>query len=103
MRRYIMDKKMVDKTINKAKDRFVDIFKDDNTWNEKTIIGFMSFAVMVITSFVDLGTGLMGQELLIKEFVYDAFVLITLGSFGIAGLEKFAPSNKKKDDEEELM
>jgi hypothetical protein len=96
-----MDKKQVNKTINSAKDRFIDIFKDDNNWNEKTIIGFMSFAVMVLTSFVDLGTGLMGQELLIKEFVYDAFVLITLGSFGIAGLEKFAPRKESKSEDVE--
>jgi hypothetical protein len=102
MRRYKMkmDKNTIDKGLNKAKDRFIDIFKDDNNWNEKTIIGFMSFTVMVLTSFVDLGTGLMGQELLIKEFVYDAFVMITLGSFGIAGLEKFAPKPKSDDTEE---
>jgi hypothetical protein len=97
------DKQAVEKNINKglnvAKDKFIHIFKDNNDWNEKTIIGFMSFAVMVLTSFIDLGTGLMGQELLIKEFVYDAFVLITLGSFGIAGIEKFAPKNKTNDEE----
>ena len=98
-----MDKKQVDKISKQAQSRFIDIFKDNNDWNEKTIIGFMSFIIMVITSFVDLGTGLMGHELLINEFVYDAFVLITLGSFGIAGLEKFAPGGKKKEDEEELM
>jgi len=85
--------------LNVTKDKFIHIFKDSNDWNEKTIIGFMSFAVMVLTSFVDLGTGIMGQELLIKEFVYDAFVLITLGSFGIAGIEKFAPKNKTNDEE----
>lgn len=97
------DKQAVEKTVNKslnvAKDKFIHIFKDNNDWNEKTIIGFMSFAVMVLTSFVDLGTGIMGHELLIKEFVYDAFVLITLGSFGIAGIEKFAPKNKTNDEE----
>jgi hypothetical protein len=90
--------KNINKGLNVAKSKFIDIFKDTNDWNEKTIIGFMSFAVMVLTSFVDLGTGLMGKELLIKEFVYDAFVLITLGSFGIAGIEKFAPRNKTNDE-----
>jgi hypothetical protein len=94
-----IDKKTVDGVSKKAQARFVDIFKDDNDWNEKTIIGFMSFTIMVLTSFVDLGTGLMGHELLINEFVYDAFVLITLGSFGIAGLEKFAPRREKTEDE----
>jgi hypothetical protein len=96
-----MDKKSVDTVSKKVQDRFIDIFKDNNNWNEKTIIGFISFMVMVLTSFVDLGTGLMGKELLINEFVYDAFVLVTLGSFGIAGLEKFAPRRDKTEDTEE--
>ena len=63
------------------------IFRDDNSWNEKTIIGFLSFAMMVITGIVDIGSGIFGYELEIKEFVYNSFLIITLGSFGIAGLE----------------
>lgn len=63
------------------------IFRDDNSWNEKTIIGFLSFAMMVVTGIVDIGSGIFGYELEIKEFVYNSFLIITLGSFGIAGLE----------------
>ena len=51
---------------------FKDIFKNDNDYNEKNVIGFLSFAVMVLFAFVDV----------------ISFVIITLGSFGIAGLEK---------------
>lgn len=69
---------------------FAAIFKDDNTWNEKTIIGFMSFAVMVMVMVADVVSGMMGKDLVINEFTYNSFVIITLGSFGIAGLEKFA-------------
>jgi hypothetical protein len=69
---------------------FKNIFRDDNEYNEKTVIGFMSFAIMVIFATADIITGLMGVELVVKEFIYDSFSLITLGSFGIAGLEKFA-------------
>ena len=72
---------------------FAAIFKDDNSWNEKTIIGFMSFAVMVMVMVADVVSGFMGKDLVINEFTYNSFVIITLGSFGIAGLEKFA--NKK--------
>jgi len=35
----------------------IDIFKDNNDYNEKTIIGFLSFAVMIIVMVVDLVTG----------------------------------------------
>jgi hypothetical protein len=69
---------------------FASIFKDDNSWNEKTIIGFFSFAVMVIVMIADVVSGLMGKDLVINEFTYNSFVIITLGSFGIAGIEKFA-------------
>ncbi len=69
---------------------FKEIFKTDNTYNEKTIIGFLSFAVMIIVMLADVISGAMGKDLVINEFTYNSFVLVTLGSFGIAGLEKFA-------------
>jgi len=65
--------------------KFAEIFKDDNQWNEKTIIGFLSFAVMVLVMLADVIT-----DLSINEFTYNSFVIVTLGSFGIAGIEKFA-------------
>lgn len=70
--------------------KFVEIFKDDNSWNEKTVIGFLSFAVMVAVMIADVVTGAIGKELPINEFTYNSFVIVTLGSFGIAGIEKFA-------------
>ena len=67
-----------------------DIFKDENDVNEKNVIGFLSFAIMVIFALADLVTGYFGKDLVVQEFIYNSFVIITLGSFGIAGLEKFA-------------
>ena len=69
---------------------FRDIFKDENDINEKSVIGFLSFAVMVIFATVDLVTGYFGKDLVVQEFIYNSFVWVTIGSFGIAGLEKFA-------------
>jgi|TARA_B100001094_G_scaffold109649_1_gene105617 ABC-type uncharacterized transport system permease subunit len=70
--------------------KFLEIFKDSNDWNEKTIIGFLSFAVMLIVIMADVITGWVGKDLVVNEFIYNSFLLITLGSFGISGLEKFA-------------
>ena len=67
-----------------------DIFKDDNDVNEKNVIGFLSFAVMVLFAAADLITGYFGKDLVVQEFIYNSFVFVTLGCFGIAGLEKFA-------------
>jgi len=69
--------------------KFAEIFKNDNQWNEKTIIGFLSFAVMVLVMLADVIT-----DLSINEFTYNSFVIVTLGSFGIAGIEKFAKHPK---------
>ncbi len=73
---------------------FKEIFKDTNDWNEKTIIGFLSFAVMVIVMVADVMSGFWGKDLPINEFTYNSFVIVTLGSFGIAGLEKFASKSE---------
>lgn len=70
--------------------KFIQIFKDNNEWNEKTVIGFLSFAVMVAVMLADVITGACGKDLPINEFTYNSFVIVTLGSFGIAGMEKFA-------------
>lgn len=78
------------KYINKQIMAFKDIFKDENNVNEKNVIGFLSFAVMVVFALADLITGYFGKDLVVQEFIYNSFVFITLGCFGIAGLEKFA-------------
>tara|TARA_R110000765_G_scaffold181793_1_gene287774 strand:- start:542 stop:754 length:213 start_codon:yes stop_codon:yes gene_type:complete len=66
------------------------IFKDNNNYNEKSIIGAVAFAIMCLIMLADLTTGWLDRPLIINEFVYDSFVLVVLGCFGIAGLEKFA-------------
>ena len=76
---------------NKLKNKwmaFKDIFNDKNDINEKTVVGFASFAIMTIFALVDLTTGYFGKDLVINEFIYDSFTFITLGCFGIAGVEK---------------
>ena len=74
---------------NKIKDMW-SIFKDDNEWNEKNVVGFIAFLVMGVFALFDLITGYVGKDLIINEFIYDSFTIIVLGCFGIAGLEKFA-------------
>ena len=66
------------------------IFKDSNDWNEKSIIGFIAFVIMCLVMMLDLITGWAGYDLVINEFVYDSFVWVVLGCFGISGVEKFA-------------
>ena len=62
---------------------FKDMFKDENDINEKSVVGFASFAIMVLFALADIVTGFIGKDLVVQEFIYNSFVIITLGSFGI--------------------
>ena len=55
--------------------------------------------MLVIALVVDLVTGYMGTALVINEFIFDGFMVIILGSFGIASVDKFM--NKKDKHEED--
>ena len=79
---------------------FKDLFKDNNDINEKSVVGFASFAVMVIFALVDIITGFYGKELVIQDYIYNSFVIITLGSFGIAEVGKIFG---KKNNEENYL
>ena len=72
---------------NKLKNKwmaFKNLFNDKNDINEKSVVGFAAFAIMTLFAFADLLTGYFGKDLVINEFIYDSFLFITLGCFGIA-------------------
>ena len=74
---------------------FTDLFKDENDINEKSVVGFASFAIMTLFAIADLVTGYVGKDLVINEFIYNSFVIITLGSFGIAEAGKIFGGKKE--------
>lgn len=78
---------------------FKNLFDDNNTINEKAVVGFIAFMCLVLALVVDLVTGYMGTALVLNEFIFDGFMVIVLGSFGIASVDKFM--NKKKGGNEE--
>ena len=52
---------------------------------------------MVIFASVDIFTGFWGKELVIQDYIFNSFVIITLGAFGIAEVGKIFG---KKNNEE---
>ena len=68
------------------------LFKDKNEINEKNVVGFISFIIMVLFAIADLVTSFVfvGEEayLVINEVIYNSFVWVTLGCFGISSFEK---------------
>ena len=74
---------------------FKDIFKDQNDINEKSVVGFASFAIMTVFALADIVTGFIGKDLVVQEFIYNSFVIITLGAFGIAEAGKIFGGKKE--------
>jgi ABC-type uncharacterized transport system permease subunit len=78
---------------------FKELFDDNNTINEKAVVGFIAFFMLCIALAVDLITGYLGKELLINKFIFDGFMVLVLGSFGIASVDKWM--NKRDKHEED--
>jgi hypothetical protein len=76
---------------------FSDLFDDSNSINEKAVIGFAAFVMMVIFAIADIVTGAMNKPLLVNEFIFDSFKILTIACFGIASIDKFI--NKKNQTE----
>ena len=67
---------------------FKRLFNDNNDINEKSILGFISFGIMVLVAFTDIICALIEYDFTVTEFVYQSFVMVTLGCFGISSFEK---------------
>ena len=77
---------------------FHDLFNDSNSINEKAVIGFAAFMMMVIFAIADIVTGALNKPLLVNEFIFDSFKILTIACFGIASVDKWI--NKKGDKAE---
>jgi len=76
---------------------FYQLFDDNNSINEKSVVGFVAFFMLCIAFLVDIITGYAGKELVVNKIIFDGFMVMVLGSFGIASVDKWI--NKKKDNE----
>jgi len=78
---------------------FRELISDDNNINEQAFVGVVAFFAMVFILIVDVITGIMSKELIIKEFIFDGFMLLTLGAFGITTAGRIMTlKNKSKNN-----
>lgn len=81
---------------------FRELISDDNNINEQAFVGVVAFFAMVFILIVDVITGILARELVIKEFIFDGFMLLTLGAFGITTAGRILSlKNKNKNKTEE--
>ena len=78
---------------------FKELVSDANEINEQTFVGVVAFFAMVFILIVDVVTGIWGKELVIKEFIFDGFMIITLGAFGITTAGRIMSSKQKNKEE----
>jgi hypothetical protein len=74
-----------------------DLFNDDNKINEKSLIGFLAFLVMVGFAAADVLTGYFGKDLVVNEFIFNSFLILCLGAFGFGSVDKYINSNKSEE------
>jgi hypothetical protein len=74
---------------------FHQLFDDNNSINEKSVVGFIAFVMLCLAFLVDIITGYFGEEFVVNKVVFDGFMVLVLGSFGIASIDKW--TNRKKD------
>ena len=79
---------------------FSELFNDSNSINEKSVVGFLAFIMMSIFAIAYIVTGYLGQDLVINEFIFNAFMWLVLGSFGIGSVDKWINKNKGEETEE---
>ncbi len=80
---------------------FRELISDDNSINEQAFVGVISFFAMVFVLLVDVVTGVFSKELLVKEFIFDGFMILTLGAFGITTAGRIMSLKKKAEEKKE--
>jgi hypothetical protein len=82
------------------KNFFKHLFDDNNTINEKSVVGFLAFVMMTAFAIADIVTGSLGKDLVINEFIFNAFLWLVLGSFGIGSVDKWINKGKESNTED---
>ena len=81
--------------------KFSEFFKDRNDINEKTVIGFISFVIMFLFAMVDIVCGALGKEVVFHEYIYQSFLVLTLGVFGISSVDKYINKRHSHSDRDD--
>jgi hypothetical protein len=79
---------------------FSNLFNDNNTINEKSVVGFVAFVMMIVFAIADIVTGFLGKGLMVNEFIFNSFLWLVLGSFGIGSIDKWINKTKGIDEVE---
>lgn len=69
------------------KDFLLRMFSDKSDINQKAVLGFVSFVLMVLYALADIVTGVMGIAFVIEPIVFNGLMYTALTMCGITGIE----------------
>ena len=81
---------------------FHNLFNDNNSINEKSVVGFLAFVIMCVFAIADIVTGYIGKDLVVNDFIFNSFLILVLGSFGIGSIDKWTNKSKGNNDNSDV-
>jgi cytochrome b len=79
---------------------FRELISKNNNIDEQAYVGVVSFYMMIVVLLVDVVTGIMAKELIIKEWIFEGFLGLTVGAFFINSAKSIMHSRKAKKQDE---
>lgn len=79
------------------KNFFRELISDDNKINERSFVGVVSFGMMIIAFLADIITGIFNKQLVIEEFIFDGFLILTSIAFGLSIAGNVLGKNKPQE------
>lgn len=79
------------------KDFLLRMFKDTSDINQKAVLGFVSFVLMVLYALADIVTGIIGITFVIEPIVFNGLMYTALTMCGITGIEAVFGNKNIKD------
>lgn len=72
--------------------KFLNLFKVNNDIDEKNVVGFLAMVVFVVISIAEVVLNIFGIQYTTNPVIYESFLWIILGSFGISAIGNGAQS-----------
>lgn len=81
------------------KDFLLRMFSDKSDINQKAVLGFISFVLMVFYAMADIVTGVLGITFVIEPIVFNGLMYTALTMCGITGVEAVFGNKNIKGNE----
>jgi hypothetical protein len=83
--------------LNNMKEFLLRMFSDKSDVNQKAVLGFVSFVLMVLYALADIATGVAGVTFVIEPIVFNGLMYTAMTMCGITGVEAVFGNKNLKD------